>query len=156
MSDYILAMNEDDNIWTADPPPATDTTFADLFGGFPLVMDEYSRAQAIEDGELVEVDSDITREAGIKYPVALTRAVWDHCVELTPMAERMGNNIEGRLWDVIWMFREKARRTPLSELTFQLYVVLEEEEPTLVTLKAICGPGDDPEPVITIAMPNED
>ncbi|WP_410173196.1 DUF6573 family protein [Klebsiella michiganensis] len=26
----------------------------------------------------------------------------------------------------------------------------------LVTLRAVCGPGDDPRPVITIMMPDED
>ena len=34
-----------------------------------------SRAQAIEDGVLVDV-SDIAKEAGFRYPVALTSALW--------------------------------------------------------------------------------
>jgi hypothetical protein len=29
-------------------------------------------------------------------------------------------------------------------------------QPSLVTLKAICGPGDDGTPVITILLPQED
>lgn len=35
----------------------------------------YSRAQALEDGVLVDV-SETAREAGIKLPVALTATVW--------------------------------------------------------------------------------
>ena len=36
----------------------------------------YTRAQAIEDGVLVDV-SESAREAGFKFPVAVTRTVWD-------------------------------------------------------------------------------
>jgi len=43
----------------------------ELFGP---VIDAYSRAQAIEDGVLVDVSA-TAREAGLRYPVALTRAV---------------------------------------------------------------------------------
>ena len=35
----------------------------------------YTRAQALEDGVLVDV-SEIAKEAGIKFPVALTAAVY--------------------------------------------------------------------------------
>src|SRR5205807_3262267 len=38
-----------------------------------------SRADALADGTLVDV-SEVAREAGIRYPVALTRAVWEACV----------------------------------------------------------------------------
>jgi len=36
----------------------------------------YTRDQAIEDGFLVDV-SDMAREAGFKWPVAVTRRVWE-------------------------------------------------------------------------------
>ena len=38
------------------------------------VISSYSRAQAIEDGVLVDV-STVAKEAGIKFPVAMTAAV---------------------------------------------------------------------------------
>ena len=44
-------------------------------------------------------------------------------------------------------------------LFFKLYVRNRNREldrRDLVTLKAICGPGDDAEPVITIMLPGED
>ena len=31
-----------------------------------------------------------------------------------------------------------------------------ERTPPLVRLKALCGPGDDAEPVITVLLPDED
>ena len=46
------------------------------------VIDTYSTKQAVEDGFLVRVDQKISKEAGIKYPVYLTRAVWDKYVEV--------------------------------------------------------------------------
>jgi hypothetical protein len=43
------------------------------------LIHRYSRADAIRDGELVDVSA-TAREARIRYPVALTRAVWERCV----------------------------------------------------------------------------
>ena len=48
---------------------------------FDSVISVYTRAQAIEDGILVDV-SDTAREAGFKIPVAVTRAVWNRLVAL--------------------------------------------------------------------------
>ena len=49
-----------------------------LFDDTDLVF-SYSRRQALEDGVLVDV-SEMAREAGFRYPVAITRAVWDGVV----------------------------------------------------------------------------
>jgi len=46
------------------------------------VIDTYSTKQAVKDGYLVRIDEKISKEAGIKYPVYLTRAVWNKYVEL--------------------------------------------------------------------------
>ena len=58
----------------------------------------YTRAQAIEDGILVDV-SETAREAGFKIPVAVTRAVWDSLVAL-PEGYQGFQDERGRLWDV--------------------------------------------------------
>lgn len=39
------------------------------------VIHAYTRAQAIEDGVLVDL-SDLAREAGFRFPVAVTLGVW--------------------------------------------------------------------------------
>lgn len=127
----------------------------DIFGE-PIYS--YSRANALEDGVLVDAGP-MAKEAGIKYPVALTRTLWERIVTPHPSLVGFGQSESGRLWDVLWMFHNAARRFSGSELCFQLYV-LEPAEPEpkqrLVTLKAVCGPGDDAAPVITIMMPDED
>lgn len=120
------------------------------------IISRYTRAQALEDGVLVDVTAQ-AREAGIKIPTAMTRAVWNQYVELTPAAREAGNDRKGRRWDILWMFRAAVLRQPdACEIYFQLYVVTDRIEPSLVTLKAICDPGDDGTPVITLLLPQED
>jgi hypothetical protein len=111
----------------------------------------YTRAQAIEDGVLVDV-SETAREAGLKYPVAMTRAVWCDYVEIPEGVK--GQDEKGRLWDILWMLRVAVGRGG-SEIRYQL-LVRQKGGLRRVTLKAICGPGDDASPVITIMKPEED
>jgi hypothetical protein len=125
-------------------------------GDFELIS-TYTRAQAIDDGVLVDVTAQ-AKETGISLPTALTREVWESYVALSPAATDACNDERGRLHDILWMFRCAAARASkdVSELQFQLYVVTTSLEPELVTLKAICGPGDDEAPVITILLPEQD
>ena len=115
---------------------------------FGEVISSYSRAQAIEDGVLVDV-TETAREARIKYPVALTRAVFERCVALPPRYRGL-EDVKGRLWDVLSMFRFAARRGG-DTLLYKLIVTRR-----TVILKAVIGPGDTPAPVITIMLPDED
>ena len=65
---------------------------------FGDVIYQHTRAQAIEDGMLIDV-TETAREAGITFPTALTAAVWERCVavpEKAPCQDEMG-----RLWDVL-------------------------------------------------------
>lgn len=122
----------------------------------------YTRAQAIEDGQLIDV-SEIAHEAGFKYPVALTAAVWADCVAWTDddNKKQTYQDESGRLWDVLFMASHgiQTSKTSGDRLSFQLYRVPCDGRSTkavLITLKLIAGPGDTPEPVITILLPNED
>jgi hypothetical protein len=125
---------------------------------FGEVISAYSRQQAIDDGELVDV-SKMAKEAGIRYPTCLTDAVWERYVEVPEGA--VGQSCEGRLWDILWMctygvVAGHARGRHGSELLFKVRVGDELGRPKPVTLKAVCGPGDQGEPVITIMLPDED
>lgn len=122
------------------------------------VISTYTRAQAIEDGVLVDV-SETAREAGITFPVAVTRAVWCQCVEVPPGV--VCQDERGRLWDVVWLLRVAIRASaPGSLIRFGVIVRNSNRERLdrrdMVRLKAVCGPGDDEEPVITIMQPDED
>jgi hypothetical protein len=122
-----------------------------------IVIFRYTRAQAIRDGVLIDV-SELAREAGFRMPVAITAAAWGLCV-VVPHGVT-GQDETGRLWDVLWMLRYAIGRSErgLDEIRFCLHVRNSDEEsvPPLVKLKALCGPGDDAEPVITILLPDED
>ena len=52
------------------PEPGNATAFGPAISA-------YTRAQAIDDGILVDV-SDTAREAGFNIPVAVTRTVWNY------------------------------------------------------------------------------
>ena len=119
------------------------------------VIYTYTRAQALEDGVLIDA-SETAREAGIKFPVGLTATVWGQYVEIPEGVT--GQDETGRLWDILWMFRCAAAKFDGSTLLFKLHVRNDNRDgtPPLVTLKAECGPGDDAEPVITIMLPEED
>ena len=122
---------------------------------FGEVISVYSRAQALEDGMLVDCSA-LAREAGIRFPIALTRAAWDLCVALSPAAERACNDETGRLWDVVWMLSCAIRSGGGgTEVAFEIRCVTTSARPSLVRLKALCGPGDDAEPVVTIMLPGE-
>src|SRR5450759_1184016 len=147
------------------------------FGGFmadeePVFGDviySYTRKQAIEDGVLVDI-TEMAKEAGIKYPVAITSTAFFGYVAPDPMPP--GQDLKGRLWDLFTMFKLAARRTDGPNLQFNVQFVLNgirvgpEEKPVRnidhtwrafeVTLKAVCGPGDDPAPVITLMLTDED
>jgi hypothetical protein len=118
------------------------------------VLSVYTRAQALEDGVLVDV-SEVAREAGVRFPTAVTRRVWDEIITPDPRARQWGQDEQGRLWDMLWMFRLAARRGG-QVIHFRMSVIMKERQRRTITLKAQCGPGDDGEPVITIMLPEED
>src|SRR5579871_6822931 len=67
------------------------------------VIHTYSREDAIRDGVLVDV-SPIAEEAGFKLPVAHTAALWAR-LEPSDRDQQLGQSIQGRLWDVLFVLR---------------------------------------------------
>jgi hypothetical protein len=107
-----------------------------------------SRKEAIADGALIDVTA-TAKEAGIRHPTAVTREVWERFVKVPQGA--VGEDEARRLWHILWMLQSAAREAAPKEtsLRFTLWVH-DGEEMQYVGLKAICGPGDDLEPVITV------
>jgi hypothetical protein len=127
---------------------------ADIFGP---VLYAYSRSQAVADGFQVEV-SKVAEEAGIRFRVFLTRAVYDSFVSVPP--DVTGQDEAGRLWDIVWMLRFAIRKAQHGQdrLPFALYVRNDNKAPRLIKLVAMCGALDidDSQPAITIMLPDED
>lgn len=129
---------------------------------FGEVISVYTRAQALADGVLIDAGP-MAREAGFRWPVAVTAAAWEDCVAWSESdSDRQTHQDQsGRLWDVLFMaaYAARANAEAGSELCFELYRVPRDghsTEAALTTLKLIVGPGDDAEPVMTILLPNED
>jgi hypothetical protein len=145
----------------------------DNFWGEPI--HSYSRAQAIADGLLVDLTTAtdgrgqlLCKEAGFRVPVAITRAAWAQTIEpggcWKPHGEGQvlelpgGQSLTGRLWDVLWMLRVTCDKSPSTDrIHFEVLVdVHGSGEHELVKLWALCGPGDNAAPVITIMLEGED
>jgi hypothetical protein len=124
---------------------------------FGKVIFSYTRSQAVADGVQVEVTK-TAQEAGIRFPVFLTRAVYDAYVTVPPGVT--GQDEAGRLWDLVWMLRFAIHRARpgVERIPVAFYVRNDNRAARLVKLIATCGPldMDDPRPAITILMPGED
>ena len=129
---------------------------------FGPAISAYSRAQAIEDGILVDV-SDTAREAGFNIPVAITRTVWSRIVAL-PEGYRGFQDEAGRLWDVLWMARHYALRASNSDRVTMCVLVRDIRKDLRDSNRAprkhfpivAIGAGDAAEPVITIVFAEDD
>lgn len=114
----------------------------------------YTRAQAIEDNLLRDI-SEFAKDAGFKFPVAITQAAWAECIAVD--VDDVAQDETGRTWDVLNCLRYAASRGgPTRILHFDVLVSRGGKPPRFVRLKAHCGPGDHGEPVITVMLPNED
>lgn len=125
----------------------------DPFNGAPVIY-RYTRQQAIEDGVLVDLSA-WSRETGFTIPVACTAAVWNQYVVPPEGTKELGQSERGRAHDMIWMLRQAIRRKPgtADRLTYEVIFLNQHQKHETVTLKAICGPGDGPEAVMTILLP---
>jgi hypothetical protein len=145
----------------------------------PQLVYTYTRSQAIADGLQIEVTK-TAAEAGICFPVFITRGVYDQYVAVpagvtgqddhVPRSglKTWGNHIvagsgspAGRLWDIVWMLRFAIIRSKPgdSRMIFALYVRNSDSHPArLVKLIATAGAVDidDPRPAITVMLPEED
>jgi hypothetical protein len=135
----------------------------------------YSRAQAIADGVLMDLTSAtddrgqrLCPQAGFKVPVAITRTAWARTIEAggswkpdgdgEVLELKGGQSLTGRLWDVLWMLRGASGKAANTDrVHFQVLVdVNGDGRREMVGLWALCGPGDDARPVITIVLEGED
>jgi hypothetical protein len=71
-----------------------------------------------------------------------------------------GQDEAGRLWDIVRMLRHAIKCSPdgSDRIPVSLHVGNDNRAPRQVKLIATCGPLDidDPQPAITVMMPDED
>ena len=125
------------------------------------VIFSYTRAQALDDGVLIDAPiTALAKEAGFKWHCAMTAELFG---EINPTADerQAGQDLQGRIWDLLTMFKHAIKRAKLqtSELVFDFSVQRvsgNKFSNELVRVRAHCGPGDTPEPVLTFMQPHQD
>ena len=121
--------------------PNDENMAGEIFGDLSCC---YTRAEAIEDGVLVDV-SERAKRHGIKYPTACTAAVW---ALIGTMPESCSVDESVRLAAMLAALLAAIRQARGTDrVAF---------EALGASLWAQCGPGDTDAPVITIMREGED
>jgi hypothetical protein len=140
------------------------------------IISRYSRAQAIEDGVLVDLTNTedangrkLCQDAGFKWPIAMTIGAWNATIGLGGTWKPDPNDPEsevlqlpecqdapGRIWDVLMVLKFAIKRAGSTDLIRFEVRVWDGKRQRVAKLKALCGPGDQGEPVITLMLPDED
>jgi len=116
---------------------------------FGEVIFAYTRAQAIQDGVLVDLSQfELIRRAW-KFPFACTCAVWN-AIESGIRVD--GNDVNGILHDITLLAQIGIKLGPNGDI-IRIDVLIGGK---CERLKLHIGPGDTPEPVLTLMMENED
>lgn len=120
------------------------------------VIHVYTRAQAIDDGTLIDV-SGTANDIGFRMPTAFTAAAWNASV--TQPQGLCGSDEYGRLLTALWALKRAIRESSGNGSELRFFVEVRQktgEPPGQVELKAVCGPSDDASPCLTVMLPDED
>lgn len=120
---------------------------------FGPIIHQYSRAQAIEDGVLIDAGK-MAQVVGFRFPVALTSAAWSECID----GPKVGTQLceEERLVNTLRSLAVAASQSRGDTVKFTTSILDVNGAVQYVPLRAVCGPGDTRESVITVMLPHED
>ena len=120
------------------------------------VIYSYSRAQAIEDGVLVDVTKQ-AKATGFTLPTVVTDNLYHHYIEPPAGLAGEGQSVTGRLHDLLTLALFAAKRAGNSDrVYFKVSFLMSPGRLETVEDIAHIGPGDTPEPVLTILLPEDD
>ena len=131
-------------------------TTADIFGD---VIHRYTRAQAIDDGMLIDFTDPESDTVDVclqhyKLPIACTSAVFD-IMQKAVENPRYCQDYAGILHDMLFMSKVMKRKLDESTVIFRVIIAGAGRQRNY-DFKLQVGPGDNGEPVITIMLPSED
>ena len=116
----------------------------------------YSRAQAIEDGVLIDVTTQ-AKEAGFKFHTVVTDNLLHSYIALPAGLQGEGQSVEGRLRDVLLVLRTAILgKSATDYLELDVLFLMAPGRHERVRIIAVVGPGDHGEPVMTIMLPGDD
>jgi len=122
----------------------------------------YTRAQAIEDGHLVDLVAlapDVCRQHHPGRSVVCTSAVWS-IIEKAVANKRAMNSVDGVVHDMLWMARAMPVRLRGMDAGpdarfFEVLIAGVGRQKKFV-FKLHVGPDDRGEPAVTLMLPEED
>lgn len=135
------------------------TNAANLTEIFGEPIHSYSRAEAIEDGVLIDLSYAESDTAPVcrqhyKFPIACTAAVFG-IMQKAVENPRYCQDYAGILHDMLFMSRAMSRKLDDSTVIFRC-IVQGAGRSKYHDFKLMVHGGDQGEPVITISLPRED
>ena len=135
-----------------------DLDAAPMFGGETELnaIHSYSRAQAIEDGVLIDVTKQ-AKDIGIRIPAALTAGVWTEAIA-APIETELASEIseESRVKELLEMAMMELETSPSKCVRFVYHVMMTLDHSKRLEFRVVVGPGDDGREVLTVMLPQED
>lgn len=114
-----------------------------------------TRGQQISFGFLLEVPEELARQAGIDYPIAITRSAWAEYINVPEKEYFEGPETwwhDEKWWLVHLLWRVKVEG---SEVPFTVRVRNSDGGLREVALVRVFEVGDGGEPVATVMLPDE-
>lgn len=124
-------------------------TITDFLGDVTVFT--YTRAEAIADGVLVEADPEIVQAAGFSIPVAMTSTVYETFV--TARSHESESENLARLGWLLHTVRDAIKSSAEGNRVDFHHM---DSDGKMHELYALCHPGDNGEPVITVMFIGED
>ena len=117
----------------------------------------YTRAQAIEDGVLIDV-TDAAKGVGFKVHTVVTATLYNGYVEPPTGLTGEGQSVTGRLHDLLFLVLCAARknRAGADRATVRVAFLMAPAKTETVDVIVHIGPGDQGEPVLTLMLPEDD
>ncbi|MYL83448.1 hypothetical protein GTA51_09955 [Desulfovibrio aerotolerans] len=121
------------------------------------VIYSYTRAQAIEDGVLIDITAD-AKATGFKVHTVVTDNLYHQYIEVpTGLDRSYGQSSAGRLHDLLTLAMFAARSSKGTDrVYFKVSFLMGPDKKETVDIIAHIGPGDNAEPVLTIMLPEDD
>ena len=98
----------------------------------------------------------MAREAGLRWPMAVSPAVWEIIQDIPPGS---GQTIRGRVWDILWILSMLIRLRKAGagdSVHFSVRMDRGSSRTRNLDLRAVIGPDGDAQDLLTLKLSEED
>ena len=122
------------------------------------IIFSYTVEDGVKDGEFIHMD-ELAQEAGIKYKTVFSRNLFNSYITPKEKDADLGQDVEGRAWDVFTMFKYAVKTKTDSggdRLSFTVIFVDNGEQVTVTLVAVIQAYNDTGVPCLTFFLPEDD